>query len=42
MKVIKMLRNTAALTLSLVLVLALCVTAFGDSLSYGDIAASII
>ena len=42
MKVIKMLRNTAALTLSLVLVLALCVTAFGDSLSYGDMAASII
>ncbi len=42
MKVMKMLRNTAALTLSLMLVLTLCVTAFGDSLSYGDMAASIV
>ena len=40
MKTMKLLRKITALTLSLLL--ALCVTAFGDSLSYGDMAASII
>ena len=38
----KLLRKITALTLSLLLALTLCVTAFGDSLSYGDMAASII
>ena len=42
MKVMKMLRNLAALAAALLLALTLCVTAFGDSLSYGDMAASII
>lgn len=42
MKTMKLLRKITALTLSLLLALTLCVTAFGDSLSYGDMAASII
>ena len=41
MKTMKMLRNLAALAAALLLALTLCVTAFGDSLSYGDMAASI-
>lgn len=42
MKTMKLLRKITALTLSLLLALTLCVAAFGDSLSYGDMAASII
>ena len=42
MKTMKLLRKITALTLSLLLALTLCVTVFGDSLSYGDMAASII
>ena len=42
MKTMKMLRNLAALAAALLLALTLCVTAFGDSLSYGDMAASIV
>ena len=42
MKTMKVLRNLAALAAALLLALTLCVTAFGDSLSYGDMAASII
>ena len=42
MKTMKQLRKITALTLSLLLALTLCVTAFGDSLSYGDMSASII
>ena len=41
MKTMKMLRNLAALAAAL-LALTLCVTAFGDSLSYGDMSASIV
>ena len=36
------LRNIAALAAALLLALTLCVTAFGDSQSYGDMAASIV
>ena len=36
------LRNLTALAAALLLALTLCVTAFGDSLSYGDMAASIV
>lgn len=36
------LRNLTALAAALLLALTLCVTAFGDSLSYGDVAASIV
>ena len=42
MKTKKKLRNITALTLSLLLALTLCVTAFGDSLSYDDMSASIV
>lgn len=42
MKTMKMLRNLAALAAALLLALTLCVTAFGDSLSYGDMSASIV
>ena len=42
MKTKKLLRNITALTLSLLLALTLCVTAFGDSLSYSDMAAPIV
>ena len=42
MKTMKMLRNLAALAAALLLALTLCVAAFGDSLSYGDMSASII
>ena len=42
MKTMKLLHKITALTLSLLLALTLCVTAFGDSLSYGDMAASIV
>ena len=36
------LRNLTALAAALLLALTLCVTAFGDSLSYGDVVASIV
>ena len=36
------LRNITALAAALLLALTLCVTAFGDSLSYGDMSASIV
>ena len=42
MKTMKMLRNLAALAAALLLALTLCVTAFGDSLPYGDMSASIV
>ena len=42
MKTMKLLRNLAALAAALLLALTLCVTAFGDSLSYGDMSASIV
>ena len=41
MKMMKMLRNITALTLSLLLALTLCVPAFAESSSYGGMAASI-
>mgnify|MGYP004474959087 FL=1 len=41
MKMMKMLRNITALTLSLLLALTLCIPAFGESLSYGEMAAAI-
>ena len=42
MKTMKLRHKITALTLSLLLALTLCVTAFGDSQSYGDMSASIV